>query len=86
MSEIDRIVVMCRFAEKLSEATEKHPEFPQNPKEGLAIISEEFYELVEAMLKLTRGVNDDHLEENIIEEAYHVAVTAIRFIEQREKK
>lgn len=85
MSEIDRIVVMCRFAEKLSEATEKHPEFPQSPKEGLAIITEEFYELNEAMLHLCRKVNENYPEEHLIEEAYHVAVTAIRFIEQRKK-
>ena len=61
-------------ADALVEAKEKHPEFPSDPHKALAIINEEFLELVQA-------VNDGKNNGHIIEEASHVAVTAIRFIE-----
>lgn len=57
-------------------AKRKHPEFPNNPAEALCIIMEELGELAQA-------INDKEPSERQIEEAAHVAVTAIRFIEQR---
>lgn len=57
-------------------AKKKHPVFPRDPASGLCIISEELGELAEA-------INDKEPSERQIEEAAHVAVTAIRFIEQR---
>ena len=62
------------IADALVEAKEKHPEFPSDPHKALAIINEEFLELVQA-------INDGKNNSHIIEEASHVAVTAIRFIE-----
>lgn len=59
---------------QMTKAKAKHPEFPDNPAEALCIITEEVGELAEA-------INDRDCIEHQIEEAAHVAVTAIRFIE-----
>lgn len=59
---------------ELGKAKAKHPEFPDNPAEALCIITEEVGELAEA-------INDKQGKERMKEEAAHVAVTAIRFIE-----
>lgn len=59
-------------------AKAKHPVFPANPAEGLSIITEEVGELAEA-------INDQHGKARMKEEAAHVAVTAIRFIEGFER-
>ena len=64
--------------EQLAKAKEKHPEFPANPADGHCIISEEVGELAQA-------INDKQGIERMREEAAHVAVTAIRFIEGLEK-
>lgn len=58
----------------LDHAKTKHPVFPADRTGGLAIISEE-------MLELTQAINDGESNNRCIEEAAHVAVTAIRFIE-----
>ena len=63
---------------ELTKAKVKHPEFPDNPAEALCIISEELGELAEA-------INDKESIERLKEEAAHVAVTAIRFLEMMEK-
>jgi NTP pyrophosphatase (non-canonical NTP hydrolase) len=59
---------------ELGKAKGKHPEFPYLYSERLAIIAEEFGELAAA-------INDEERIERIAEEAAHIAVTAIRFIE-----
>ncbi len=59
---------------EVEKAERKHPEYPADPAEALAIIAEE-------MLELTRAVNDGEDKQRLIEEAAHVAVTAFRFIE-----
>ena len=64
--------------EQLEKAKAKHPVFPANPSDGHCIISEELGELAEA-------INDQQGKERMREEAAHVAVTAIRFIEELEK-
>lgn len=64
---------------ELIKAKEKHPEFSDNPAEALSIITEEVGELAEA-------INDKQGKERMKEEAAHVAVTAIRFIEEILKK
>ena len=64
--------------EQLARARRIHPEFPENPAEALCIISEELGELAQA-------INDTESKERLKEEASHVAVTAIRFIEELEK-
>lgn len=63
---------------QLTKAKVKHPEFPDNPTEALCIITEELGELAEA-------INDKQSKERMREEAAHVAVTAIRFLEMLEK-
>ena len=63
---------------ELGKAKGKHPYFPDGA-EGLSIITEELGELAAAL-------NDGESKERIIEEAAHVAVTAIRFIEEELKK
>lgn len=63
---------------ELIKAKEKHPEFPDNPAEALCIITEEVGELAEA-------INDGDSVYHLREEAAHVAVTAIRFLEVLEK-
>lgn len=70
---------------QLLKARTKHRNFPVDAAEALSIISEEYLELNEAMLAIARGVNENHPREHLIEEAYHVAVTAIRFIQLVEK-
>lgn len=60
-------------AVELGKAKAKHPKFPQNAA-GLSIINEELGELAAA-------INDCEGKVRQIEEAAHVAVTAIRFIE-----
>lgn len=64
--------------EQLEKAKSKHPIFPSNPSDGHCIISEELGELAEA-------INDKQGIERMKEEAAHVAVTAIRFLEMFEK-
>ena len=64
---------------ELGKAIGKHPVFPCENADGLNIITEE-------MLELMRAVNDSESSERQIEEAAHVAVTAIRFIESCLKK
>lgn len=59
---------------ELGKAKGKHPVFPDNPTEALCLITEEHGELAAT-------INDDESKERQIEEAAHVAVTAIRFIE-----
>lgn len=59
-------------------AKSKHPEFPTDPEAGFGIIAEE-------MLELCRAINDEESNDRMIEEALHVAVTAIRFVETRLK-
>ena len=59
---------------ELTKAREKHPVFAENPEQGVMLIMEEALELV-------RAVNDNEPTDRIEEEACHIAVTAIRFIE-----
>jgi NTP pyrophosphatase (non-canonical NTP hydrolase) len=60
---------------ELGKAKGKHPEFADTTVQGLCIINEELGELAAA-------INDREKKERQIEEAAHVAVTAIRFIER----
>ena len=53
----------------------KHPHFPGDPARALAIVTEE-------LLELARAVNDGETRKRVREEAVHVAVTAIRFLEE----
>jgi NTP pyrophosphatase (non-canonical NTP hydrolase) len=73
MSKVSSIVGKEYF-----KAKDKHPMFPDNPAEALSIITEELGELAQA-------INDGESKDRQIEEAAHVAVTAIRFIEQAVK-
>ena len=63
---------------ELGKAKGKHLEFPNGNADGLCIITEELGELAQA-------INDGENKCRLIEEAAHVAVTAIRFIEERLK-
>jgi NTP pyrophosphatase (non-canonical NTP hydrolase) len=63
---------------ELGKAKGKHAIFPEGNADGLCIITEELGELAAA-------INDGERKERLIEEAAHVAVTAIRFIEERLK-
>lgn len=60
----------------LHAAEEKHPVFPVSRESGLALIMEELGELAMA-------INDNEPEDELITEALHVAVVAIRFVENR---
>lgn len=64
------------LAYALDYAKNKHPEFPDDPKGGFVIIAEE-------MLELCRAINDGEGEMRMVDEALHVAVTAIRFVQAR---
>ena len=66
------------FYQAIRYAKKKHPEFPGDPAAGAAIIAEEFLELI-------RAINDDEGNDRVLDEALHVAVTAIRFVEERLK-
>lgn len=77
--------VYSLICEELAKAKEKHPIFAENIDRGGMIISEEYAELTDAVRKLLQGINDRESNDNLIEEAAHVAVTAIRFIEERLK-
>jgi NTP pyrophosphatase (non-canonical NTP hydrolase) len=61
---------------EFGKARAKHPEFPKENADGLCIITEELGELAQA-------INDGEPNKRLIEEAAHVAVTAIRFITER---
>jgi NTP pyrophosphatase (non-canonical NTP hydrolase) len=63
---------------ELGKAKGKHPYFPGGA-DGLSIISEELGELAAAL-------NDGESKERQMEEAAHVAATAIRFIERNLEK
>lgn len=65
------------LVDALAYAKNKHPEFPEDPAVGFGIIAEE-------MLELIRAINDGEPEDRLIEEALHVGVTALRFVEARE--
>ena len=56
-------------------AKAKHPHFPSDPARALAIVTEE-------VLELARAVNDVESAKRVREEAAHVAVTAIRLLEE----
>ena len=77
--------VYSLICEELAKAKEKHPIFAENIDRGGMIISEEYAEFTDAVRKLFQGINDRESNDNLIEEAAHVAVTAIRFIEERLK-
>jgi hypothetical protein len=70
---------------ELGKAKAKHPEFPDNPAEAGIIIAEEKAELDCAWDQFCKAVNDRKNKDHLREEAAHVAVTAIRFIEGLEK-
>jgi NTP pyrophosphatase (non-canonical NTP hydrolase) len=59
---------------ELGKAKSKHPKFPYRYADRLSIVMEEVGELAAA-------INDEENKKRLIEEAAHVAVTAIRFIE-----
>lgn len=63
------------LANQLAIAELKHPVFCKSNEHAVSIITEEVGELAQA-------VNDNESKERILEEASHVAVTAIRFIEE----
>lgn len=65
-------------AVELGKAKGKHPEFPVISHDAISVIMEELGELAMA-------ANDCETNSRLIEEAAHVAVTAIRFIEERLK-
>lgn len=60
---------------ELGRAKAKHPDFTKFTHSRLCLIAEELGELAAA-------INDGECKERKIEEAAHVAVTAIRFIEE----
>ena len=70
---------------ELIKAKAKHPEFPENPAETGMIIAEEKAELDCAFDQFCKAVNDRKTKDHLREEAAHVAVTAIRFLEMLEK-
>lgn len=84
---VDKLNTICNeetdlfIKQEIAKAKAKHPQFPVSKKGGIAIIAEEFAELALAFAKLCQGVNDKENNENLREEAAHVAVTAARFIE-----
>lgn len=58
---------------ELEKAEQKHPEFPDGFSEASAIVTEEYLELI-------RAINDQESVDRVVEEASHVAVTALRLI------
>lgn len=70
---IEHLNKAIRYAKK------KHPEFPADPSEGFGIMCEE-------VLELCRAINEKEPNDRILDEALDVAVTAIRFVEERIKE
>lgn len=70
----ERMELFAMLLIELEKAERKHPEFPKYPAAGINII-------VEELLELVRTVNDNETIGRQREEACHVAVTAMRFIE-----
>lgn len=64
---------------QLTNAEMKHPVFCKSKEHAVTIITEELGELAQAIL-------DKESKERLLEEASHVAVTAIRFIEELVKE
>ena len=71
---------------ELGKAKGKHPYFPDNTAGAGMIISEEKAELDVAFDQFCKAVNDRKAKEHLMEEAAHVAATAIRFIEEELKR
>lgn len=71
-----RMELFAMLLIELEKAERKHPEFPGLPAGAANVITEE-------MLEFIRAVNDNEPISRQIEEAAHVAVTAMRFIEHR---
>ena len=71
------LIALKYVADEMTKAKAKHPHFPLMG-DGVSIIAEELGELAQA-------VNDGE-NKQIITEAAHVAVTAIRFIEEMLKE
>jgi hypothetical protein len=78
--------VYSLLTDALNDAKTRHPEFPESTIGGGMIIAEEYAELTDAVKKFFQGINDRDTRDNLIEEATHVAATAIRFIEGMIKK
>lgn len=69
-------LILQRLLIELAAARLKHPEFPKSASDGVCIVIEE-------SLELLRAVNDEEPEFRQIEEAFHIVVTGLRFIEER---
>lgn len=65
---------LMEIAKEFYAAKQKHPEFAKTVAEGLNLITEEY-------LELTRACNDKESPERIKEEAAHVGVCVLRFLE-----
>ena len=66
---------MDRCMDVYLDAIEKHPDFPDVPREAAPIITEEYLELI-------RAINDREPSHRIIAEAYDVIVTCMRLIRE----
>ena len=70
--------------EEISAATQKYPEWPNDPLHAVAILGEEFGELQKAVLQLCYEPHKSS-PEHIKDEAIQTAAMAIRFICSLEK-
>lgn len=65
---------------ELEKAERKHPEKIVFKSLHMCIVTEEYLEMQEAMLKFARAINDNGEKDALITEATQVAVTALRFV------
>ena len=70
--------VIADLLKEIDRATAKHPFFPCRKHPAFALIAEEY-------LELTRAINDNESDARVIEEAFHTAVTLIRFMTEKRK-
>ena len=71
----EKETIMDRCMDVYLDAIEKHPDFPNVPREAAPIITEEYLELI-------RAINDREPSHRIIAEAYDVIVTCMRLIRE----
>lgn len=70
--------VIADLLKEIDRATVKHPFFPCRKHPAFTLIAEEY-------LELTRAINDNESDARVIEEAFHTAVTLLRFIAEKRK-
>jgi len=78
--------IYVQIERELNRAKEKHPIFPDNIVERVAIMMEEAGEAMQAVNDLKHGIDNSHSRKHLIEELIQTAAMCVRCIESMEEK